>query len=211
MLSAHSAFIAQESQHLRTLRTCLAAGIVAHLLAFLLVPPFTLAPFDLLHGKIIEVIQMEHPKEIEIQLLPKEIDRSQLGNVLAEVEAVPDVNPFIEFPEVFSPFSRDPDPGLTVGAIPFSVVEVLPQVLRSVTPEYPEIARDAGAEGTVKVLVTVARTGRVRDARIIDSDTVPVLKQAALAAALKYLFSSGKQQGRAVESQVVLTFTFELR
>ena len=92
----------------------------------------------------------------------------------------------------------------------FIATDTKPKVLKSVRPDYPELAREAGAEGTVLVEVTVDGTGRVTAARVVGSDTVTALERAALAAAMQYLFSPALQRNVPVTVRTVITFEFQL-
>jgi periplasmic protein TonB len=83
-----------------------------------------------------------------------------------------------------------------------------PQVTASVAPAYPEIARQAGIEGTVTLRVLVGEDGRVRQAVVVDG--VAVLNEAAIRAALQYRFKPALAAGRPVAVWVVLPFRFRL-
>jgi TonB family protein len=73
-----------------------------------------------------------------------------------------------------------------------------------VQPQYPELARKMHIAGTVKIEVTVASNGTVKDARIVGGH--PVLAGAALDAAKKWRFEPA-----AAESTGVIDFKFEPR
>ena len=66
------------------------------------------------------------------------------------------------------------------------------KVLTRVMPQYPELARSMGIEGTVKVLVTVAPNGRCTLVRVIGGH--PVLAKAALDAIEKWKWSSSIEE-----------------
>ncbi|HTT25021.1 MAG TPA: energy transducer TonB [Candidatus Binatia bacterium] len=73
-----------------------------------------------------------------------------------------------------------------------------------VQPVFPELARKMSIGGTVKVEVTVAPNGTVKEARIVGGH--PVLANAALDAAKKWRFEPA-----AAESTGVIEFKFEPR
>jgi len=73
-----------------------------------------------------------------------------------------------------------------------------------VQPLYPELARKMSISGTVKVEVTVAPNGTVKEARIVGGH--PVLANAALDAARKWRFEPAS-----AESTGVIEFTLEPR
>jgi TonB family protein len=73
-----------------------------------------------------------------------------------------------------------------------------------VQPFYPELARKMNIAGTVKIEVTVAPNGTVKEARIVGGH--PVLANAALDAAKKWRFEPAPS-----ESTGVIEFKFEPR
>jgi TonB family protein len=58
--------------------------------------------------------------------------------------------------------------------------EELPEAITKVAPTYPDIAREAGVDGTVMVQALVGKDGRVKDTRVVKS--IPMLDAAAAAA-----------------------------
>lgn len=89
------------------------------------------------------------------------------------------------------------------------IVEREPQLIAMQSPEYPEIAREAGVEGTVVVRVLVDAEGTVRDRLLLQS--VLGLDEAALAAAATAVFRPALQQDKPVAVWVVLPIEFRLR
>ncbi|MDT7542727.1 MAG: hypothetical protein QOE33_2631 [Acidobacteriota bacterium] len=76
------------------------------------------------------------------------------------------------------------------------------------TPDYPAIARAAGAQGTVDVEVTVDEQGNVASAHAISGH--PLLQQSAVEAARLWVFSPTLLQGKPVRVAGVITFNFAL-
>lgn len=66
---------------------------------------------------------------------------------------------------------------------------------RRVDPEYPAFAADAGIQGTVIVLVTVAPDGSASDFRVWVSSGNPVLDRAALVAAERSTYAPPQVEG----------------
>jgi protein TonB len=91
---------------------------------------------------------------------------------------------------------------------PFIAVEVYPQLVQMNAPRYPELAREAGVAGKVLVRVLVGRDGFVRDAVAIRS--IPMLDEAALAAARTAVFKPALQGGTPVAVWIVIPIVFEL-
>ncbi len=88
-------------------------------------------------------------------------------------------------------------------------VEELPRVVMRVSPLYPEAARDANVEGTVRLHVLVGGDGRVKDARIAKS--IPMLDAAAITAVRQWIFAPAQAKNRPVAVWVALDVRFRLR
>jgi TonB family protein len=82
--------------------------------------------------------------------------------------------------------------------------ELTRRVKTRVQPVYPELARKMNLAGTVKVEVTVAPNGMVKEAHVAGGH--PVLAGAALEAAKKWRFEPA-----AAESSGIIDFKFEPR
>jgi len=89
-------------------------------------------------------------------------------------------------------------------------VERLPEPLKQVKPEYTEIATRAGVQGLVRVKVLVGKDGHVMDAQLDDKIQIPLLNDAALAAARKWIFTPGTTNGQPVICWVSIPFNFRL-
>ena len=89
-------------------------------------------------------------------------------------------------------------------------VEQEPAAIREVKPEYPSIAREAGVEGRVTVQVLVGKEGRVLDAVLARNVQVPMLNEAALAAARQWVFTPGYANGNPVACWTAIPFHFRL-
>ncbi len=82
--------------------------------------------------------------------------------------------------------------------------EIVRRAKTKVQPAYPELARRMQISGTVKIEVTVAPNGSVKEARIVGGH--PVLANAALDAAKKWRFDPAPS-----ESSGIIDFKFEPR
>lgn len=91
----------------------------------------------------------------------------------------------------------------------FVAFEKAPEVVKSVTPKYPELARRAGMEGTVFVRVWVDKEGKVRKVEIQKSDA-EIFNQPAIEAAEQMVFTPAVQGGSPVSVWVAMPFKFKL-
>jgi TonB family protein len=91
-----------------------------------------------------------------------------------------------------------------VGAQTTQNDELVRRAKSKVQPAYPELARKMSIAGTVKIEVTVAPNGAVKEAHVVGGH--PVLATAALDAAKKWRFepASGESTG-------IIDFKFEPR
>lgn len=118
-------------------------------------------------------------------------------------------------------FSADLNPNLLGGvALPsgdfgnmgFTMDEVddVPQVIRSVPPDYPYVAKRNRVEGEVVVRMLVTKEGKAQKLSVESATPAGVFDEAALMAAKRWRFKPGKYRGEAVDTWVLLPFIFEL-
>ena len=91
-----------------------------------------------------------------------------------------------------------------VGAQSQQSEDLVRRAKSKVQPAYPDLAKRMNLSGTVKIEVTVAATGVVREARVVGGH--PVLASAALDAAKKWRFEPAPG-----ESTGIIEFKFEPR
>ncbi|HQR32718.1 MAG TPA: energy transducer TonB [Blastocatellia bacterium] len=81
--------------------------------------------------------------------------------------------------------------------------------VKKTVPVYPPIAKAARAAGVVQVVVTISEEGRVIEAQAINGH--PLLRQSAVEAAQRWLFTPTKLSNVPVKVQGVLSFNFMLQ
>ena len=92
----------------------------------------------------------------------------------------------------------------------FVPVEKSPQIVQSVRPEYPEIARRAGIEATVWVNILVDKKGKPKRAVVVKEDGAGVFNDAAIKAAMAYQFTPAVMNSGPVQVWVSIKFKFTL-
>jgi protein TonB len=90
----------------------------------------------------------------------------------------------------------------------FVAFDELPVLLSAEQPQYPELAKEAGITGTVRVNVLVGKDGRVKKA--IAMDGPELFRPAAVEAAMRARFKPALQGRNPVEVWVLIPFNFEL-
>ena len=87
-------------------------------------------------------------------------------------------------------------------------VEELPEAITKVSPEYPDIARQANVDGTVLMQVLVGKDGKVKDAKVVKS--VAMLDAAALTAVRQWIFKPALSNNKPVAVWVAVPMRFTL-
>lgn len=105
---------------------------------------------------------------------------------------------------VVAPPAEDVMPGLGE----YVYVEELPEAIKRVAPRYPDLAREAGVDGTVLVQALVDKSGRVRDVKVQKS--VPMLDQAAIEAVKQWTFKPALSNNKPVAVWVAVPVKFSL-
>lgn len=86
------------------------------------------------------------------------------------------------------------------------ILSAMPRIVERVQPEWPQEARDAGAQGMVILQADVATDGTVRDARVVRGQ--PLLTAAAVEAVRRWRFEPAGPDGRPDPMTVTVTVQF---
>ena len=169
--------------------------------------------------------------EQPVQQVRTRITQTAIADPHANLRAVPDVpdEPVAPVPLDLELLMTDPGKGGTttpVGALDgdkplvastddppgdgVQYAEEFPNVVRCREPRYPDLAREAGVEGTVRVLVLVGLDGRVRRAMIAAGGSVPMLDETALEAARSCVFTPALADHRPVKVWISRQYRFRL-
>lgn len=95
------------------------------------------------------------------------------------------------------------------GVKDFVYYDEAPAVVTQVMPVYPDLAREAGVDGTVLLRVLVGKDGRVKDVHVDRS--IVLLDEAAVAAARQWVFTPALSNGHPVMVWVAVPVRFSLR
>ena len=87
-------------------------------------------------------------------------------------------------------------------------VEELPEAVTKVTPVYPDLAREAGVDGTVLVQALVGKDGKVKDTKVVKSITM--LDAAAESAVRQWVFKPALSNNKPVAVWVAVPVKFTL-
>ena len=86
----------------------------------------------------------------------------------------------------------------------------LPELVKRVSPEYPEDLRKKGIEGKVVLKVLVDTTGKVKEVMIARSSGYTALDSSAVKAVKKFEFRPAVSNGKKISSWVTIPFVFKL-
>ena len=87
-------------------------------------------------------------------------------------------------------------------------VEELPEAITKTQPQYPDLAREAGVDGTVLVQALVGKDGKVKDTRVVKS--IAMLDAAAEAAVKQWVFKPALSNNKPVAVWVAVPVKFTL-
>jgi protein TonB len=83
------------------------------------------------------------------------------------------------------------------------------RITRHPDPAYPEVARKAGIEGTVRLQVRLMQDGNIEVQKLLEGDTV--LADSAMAAVKQWRGKPMWMDGKPVDVISTVTFRFKLR
>jgi protein TonB len=89
--------------------------------------------------------------------------------------------------------------------------DTAPRAVRTLEPDYPLAARNAGLEGTVVINLNLDEQGRILRAWVASSSAPDILVSAALDAVYQFEFSPGLSRGVPVRSTVAIPIRFTLK
>ena len=95
-------------------------------------------------------------------------------------------------------------------AVEFIAYDESPVPLREIKLKYPEIAKEAGIEGTVVLQVFVDKNGRVKHTKILKGIPNTGMDEAAIKSIKAVRFKPAKQDGVAVGVWISIPFNFHL-
>ena len=184
------------------------SGIVLLIVTFLSFP------------RIVSKVELDE----EIQIIIEQIDIPQTEQfdrpppparpsvpVESESEDIADDVTLEEFSlDEFDAWDAPPPPpeGPRVKFIPY---DDPPVPLRPIKPKYPEIAQEAGIEGTVVVQVFVDKTGRVTDTVILKGIPNTGLDESAIKAIRAVRFRPAKAGGATIGVWISIPVNFRLK
>jgi protein TonB len=180
-------------------------AIALHVLLFVLSPPFAFKPYELKAAGELEVIAVS---EIEIPERPQDVPRPKPIVLAADDDPTDDVpvTTFNEFDELPYP----PPPAGSGANEVFLAFDEEPEPIHVVAPAYPDLAREAGIEGTVRIKVVIGVDGKVVQADVISSEVTRAMELAALEAAKRCTFRPARQRHVPVPATIVIPYVFRL-
>ena len=197
-----------QHQYPITVRVAILSGIILVTISFLLFPRF-LATVEFEKIKQIEIESIDIPQTQQIDNTPPparpSIPVPSDDEDIAEDLTLDELD-FDDFSNLDAP--PPPPSGPKVKFIPY---DDPPVAITPIRPVYPEIAQEAGIEGTVVVQVFVDKKGRVKDTLVLKGIPNTGLDEAAVTAIKKTRFRPAKQRERAVGVWISIPVNFRLK
>ena len=190
------------------LRNSLLAALIIHFLIFYFTPAFEFKPYVFEFEKppppielMDEIEIVEPPPSIEHPLV--EIEPAAEGEIISE--------PVIPANVTYDgSICTDPIQSTKTAPQHFYGFDEPPVLIRLVNPIYPELARQAGIEGTVLLSVLVGKEGQVLEVSILRSDVTPPMESAAIQATRRFRFTPARQNTIPVKARISVPVVFTL-
>lgn len=190
------------------LRVGMFSSLMLVILVFLLVPYSEPQPYKL-KTEIITMVE-EISAQMEKYEEPPPMERPKVA-VEAESEVAEEAVETMATSEFQEDLIRTMPTGPDIEIVPYYKVEVKPQPVFNPIPKYPELAKQAGIEGTTVIKMLVDIDGSVMEVKILKSSGNQMLDQSALAAAKNSKFTPAKQRDKFVRVWVSRPFRFKLQ
>ena len=190
------------------IRGSLYVVLAIHVVLFYITPTFKFKPY-VLREQYFEAVEL--PTSFELPPPPKEVSAPVVPIEAAEGdEDASDASAFA--PTSYSNIDEVPmpPPPSTDQAQEFYAFDEAPVLIKFVNPKYPDLARQAGIEGTVLLNVLVGDDGKVLQVSVIQSDVTPAMEKSAREAAKQFLFKPAKQRTVAVKARMAIPIRFKL-
>ncbi|MEO0094424.1 MAG: energy transducer TonB [candidate division WOR-3 bacterium] len=190
-------------------RTGMLIGIILLILLFLFVPYAEVEPYKLRKEIVTMVEQIS--AEIEKYEEPPPVERPKVAVAAAATEVAEEAVETIASTEFREDIIRTQPTGPEIEVVPYFKVEVKPQPISMPPPEWPELAKRAGIEGSVQVQFLLDVDGSVIDVRVLKSSGNQLLDEAAVASVWKYKFTPAKQRDKLVRVWVSRKIDFKFK
>ena len=189
-------------------RNSLYLVLVVHMFMFYFTPTFKFKPY-VLREQYFEAVEL--PTAFELPPPPKEVSAPVVPIEAAEGEEdASDASAFA--PTSYSNIDEVPmpPPPSSEQSQEFYAFDEAPVLIKFVSPKYPDLARQAGIEGTVLLNVLIGDDGKVMQVSVIQSDVTPAMEKAAQEAAKQFLFKPAKQRTVPVKARMAIPIRFKL-
>ena len=186
------------------IKSSLLSTLILFILIFLFMPKMKTNPYQMRAKKDV-VIMEKLPEQIQKINEPKEIEKPQLPKKIVETTKESEVTKNIDLTTTFETENMD---NQYEGEI-FRIYEKAPQLTKRIDPDYPQMARQLGIEGTVFLEIIVEKDGTVSSVRVLKS-VHPLLDESAMAAAYKLVFTPAMTRDLPIRCYVTYPITFRL-
>jgi protein TonB len=189
------------------LRAGLLSSVIIFIMLFSFIPYRAPRPYEL-KKEIVTMVE-EISAQMEKYEEPLPVERPKVA-LEAESEVAEEAIETIAEAVFKEELIRAIPIGPKIEIVPYYKVEIKPKPVYSAVPAYPELAKQAGIEGTTVVKMLIDIDGSVIDVKILKSSGNQMLDQAAIAAARKSKFTPARQRDKFVRVWVARPMQFRL-
>jgi len=190
----------------RIFRWSAVVAAALHVAAFITPLDLEAQPYQLREDRPIEVVppipdykippppKEEVKPEIPVEIMPSDeadVEATMSPNVF-DVDAPPEIPPAPSRPDYFIAY------------------DTAPQIIYQVQPKYPEFARMSELEGLVGLMVGIDESGKVLEAKIVQS-MGGVLDKSAREAVMQWKFKPALQRDIPVPARIYIPVRFQLK
>ena len=183
------------------------SSIIIFIMLFLFVPYAEPEPYTLKHD-IVTIVE-EISAQIEKSEEPPPVERPKVAvvatNEVAE-DVVETIGETVLIEDVISTEPAHPE----IEVVEYYRVQIKPKPICIPKPDYPELPRRAGIEGTTVVKALVDIDGGIMEVKILKTSGNQMLDASALAAVMTAQFSPAKQRDKLVRVWISVPVVFRL-
>lgn len=190
-------------------RTGMLMSIIILILLFLFVPYAEVEPYKLRKEIVTMVEQIS--AEIEKYEEPPPVERPKVAVAASATEVTEEAVETIATTEFREDIIRTQPTGPEIEVVPYYKLETKPQPISMPPPEWPEIVRRAGIEGSLQVRFLLDTDGSVIDVQVVKSSGNQLLDEAAVRSVWRYKFTPAKQRDKLVRVWVSRKIEFKFK
>ncbi|HWH48568.1 MAG TPA: TonB family protein [Burkholderiales bacterium] len=183
----------------------------------------------LIYGLALQQAEQSHLSIINARLVPESAAKKPRKALAASATQGKDIRPappqVVPLPEpdertepvVQTPSTENPGDDTEFAALglpdpihyPVKDLDVYPQLLNRLEPDYPPIALAAGIAGSVTLLILIDEFGRVTDASVVEASPPDMFEESARRAVAANAYAPAQKNGHPVRSRILVKVDYD--